>query len=223
VVYLSWEDMSQVGDPNTGVADLDHYNIYRKRGAFLVDTYDELNASGTHLLWEKIAEVPGSETEYTDADVVRGESYHYAVTAVDDGTQNTDGVIPGQQLESSIYANRSQVAAIPFLPGEPTSDKVKVVPNPFIVGGGEFNFTGDDNQILFANLPPYCTLRIYTSTGDLIKTIEHSSGSADEIWDQVTESTQYVASGVYILQIADAQDLNRNSLPDTNVKFVIIR
>jgi hypothetical protein len=223
VVYLEWEDMSDVGDPVTGAADLDHYNIYRKRGAFLVDTYDELKDDGTHIVWEKIAEVAGGETKYTDDNVVRGESYHYAVTAVDDGTQNTTGVMPGQKLESSKYANRSQVAAIPFLPGEDNTDAIKVVPNPFIVGGGDFNFTGDDNQILFVNLPPYCTLRIYTATGDLIKTIEHASGSADEIWDQVTESTQYVASGVYILQIANAEDINRNGLPDSNVKFVIIR
>ena len=224
VVYLEWEDLSQTGDANTGVPDLDHYNIYRKRGAYLVDTYDELNANGTHLLWQKIAEVPGDETKYTDSSVVRGESYHYAVTAVDDGTQNIDGVHPGQKLESSKYANRSVVAAIPFLPGEPTTDRVRVVPNPFIIGAGDYNFTGNAvNQLLFANLPPYCTLRIYTATGDLIKTIEHQTGSADEIWDQVTESTQYVASGVYILQIANAKDLQKNGLPTANVKFVIIR
>jgi hypothetical protein len=223
VVYLEWEDLSQTGDANTGVPDLDHYNIYRKKGAYLVDTYDELNANGTHLLWEKIAEIPGDQTKYTDSTVVRGESYHYAVTAVDDGTQNTDGVHPGQKLESSRYANRSSVAAIPFLPGEPTTDRVRVVPNPFIIGAQDYNFTGNSDQILFANLPPYCTLRIYTATGDLIKTIDHQTGSADEIWDQVTESTQYVASGVYILQIADAKDLQKISLPTANVKFVIIR
>jgi hypothetical protein len=222
-IYLEWEDMSEVGDPNTGVPDLAHYNIYRKEGKFLVDTYDELNSEGTHLLYEKIEEIPSNQTSWTDQNVIRGQSYHYAVTAVDDGTQNADGIFPGQQLESSVYANRSEIAAIPFLPGATTSDQVRIVPNPYIIGAEDFNFSGNDNQILFANLPPYCTLRIYTATGDLIKTIEHTSGSADEIWDQVTESTQYVASGVYILQISNARDLENKELPDSNEKFVIIR
>ena len=34
-IDLEWEDMSEVGDPDTGVPDLDHYNIYRKLGSFL--------------------------------------------------------------------------------------------------------------------------------------------------------------------------------------------
>ena len=223
VVYLDWQDMSEVGDPATGVADLDHYNIYRKLGNFLVDTYDELNSAGTHIVWEKIAEVPKDQTTYTDAAVTRGQSYHYAVTAVDDGSQNVDGVFPGQKLESSVYANRSIVDAIPFLPGASTSDKVRIVPNPYVIGAEDYNFTGNDNRLLFANLPAYCTLRIYTATGDLVKTIEHESGSADEVWDQVTESTQYIASGVYILQISNARDLNDTGLPDSIEKFVIIR
>ena len=34
-IDLEWEDMSDVGDPDTGVPDLDHYNIYRKRAAMM--------------------------------------------------------------------------------------------------------------------------------------------------------------------------------------------
>ena len=47
------------------------------------------------------------ETNYIDTDVTRGVSYYYAVTAMDDGTQNTDGLVPGQRLESSRYVNRT--------------------------------------------------------------------------------------------------------------------
>lgn len=222
-IALEWEDLSGTGDWDTGTADLDHYRIYRKRGAFLVDTYNELNPSGTHLTWEMIAEVPADQTTYVDFDVVRGESYHYAVTAVDDGSQNPDGLFPGQGLESSRYANRSEIAAVAFEPGAENTNHVRIVPNPYIKKAGEFNFTGDDNKLLFVNLPPYCTLRIFTATGDLIKTIEHSSGSADESWDQVTDSNQFAASGVYILQVDNASGLNGNSLPATNEKFVIVR
>jgi len=213
VIYLEWEDMAGVSDYDTGTPDLSHYRIYRKRGDFLVDTYNELNADGTHLLWELIeASIPKTQTTYTDSNVVRGESYHYAVTAVD-----TDG------LESSRYANRSELSAYAFAPGAPDAKNVRVVPNPYIVKAGEHNFTGDDNKLLFVNLPPYCTLYIYTATGDLIKTIEHQSGSADATWDQVTDSNQLVASGVYIVRIDGAKNLEGKPIASTFEKFVIVR
>ena len=107
--------------------------------------------------------------------MVRGESYHYAVTAVDNGSQHPEG----KKLESSKYANRSEIAARAFEPGAETTSKVRIVPNPYLVQAQDFNFTGNDDQISFFNLPPYCTLRIYTATGDLVKTIEHTSGNAD--------------------------------------------
>lgn len=222
VIYLEWEDMSGVGDPDTGVPDLDHYRIYRKRGNFLVDEYSELNPNGTHLLWELIAEVPANVTSYIDSTVVRGQPYHYAVTAVDDGTQNF--LFPGQKLESSKYANRSEIPAYAFAPGADNTKNIRVVPNPFIVAAQDFNFPGQyRDDLLFVNLPPYCTIRIYTVTGDLIKTIEHVTGSADERWDQVTAYNQKIASGVYILQVDNAKDLNGNSLPGAIEKFVVVR
>ena len=223
VIYLEWEDLSTMGDFDTGVPDLDHYVIYRKQGNFLVDEYNELRADGIHLLWEPIAIVPKTQTTYTDSNVVRGEAYHYAVTAVDDGSQNSDGLFPTQKLESSRYANRSELAAFAFEPGKGDAKTVRIVPNPYIVRAGEFNFTGEDDRLLFVNLPAYCTLRIYTVTGDLIKTIEHASGSADESWDQVTNSNQLIASGVYVLQVDNARDINDNPVPGSTEKFIIIR
>jgi hypothetical protein len=59
---------------------------------------------------------------------------------------------------------------------------------------------------MFYNIPPYCTIRIYTERGDLIKTIEHTDGSGDEEWKSVTSSGQVVVSGVYIAYIEVTQD-----------------
>lgn len=223
IITLEWEDLSQVGDPDKDVPDLAGYRIYRKRGRFLCDTYDELREDGVHLCWEFIADVPASQTSYEDDDVVRGEPYHYAVTAIDNGTQNTDGLFPGQRLESSRYANRSEIAAYAFEPGRENARSVRVVPNPYIVRAGEFNFTGEDDKLLFVNLPAYCTLRIFTVTGDLIATIEHTSGSADESWDQITESNQLIASGIYLLQVDNARNINEQPVDGTIEKFVIVR
>jgi hypothetical protein len=220
VIYLEWEDLSEEGDPDTGIPDLDFYRIYRKLGNFLVDEISELQPEGNHLLWEFLDEVPGNVTTYIDCTAVRGYPYHYAVTAVDDGSQHPDGI----PLESSKYANRSEIAAFSFAPGEDNTNYIRIVPNPYIAKANEFNYPGAAAEfLLFANLPPYCTLRIYTVTGDLIKVIEHQSGSADERWDQVTEFNQKIASGVYILQVDNAFDLNRTALPGAIEKFVVVR
>lgn len=222
LIELEWEDLSSVPDNDTGVPDLESYRIYRKRGDFLVDTDQELRPDGTHLLWEMIAEVPGTQTTYVDANVIRGEAYHYAVTAVDNGSQNT--VEPGKKLESSKYANRSELPAFAFEPGKDNANSVRIVPNPYISGAGDFNFAGTrSNTVLFVNLPPFCTLRIYTVTGDLIKTIEHVSGSGDDEWDLVTDSNQFVASGIYVLQVTNARNISEQPIAGATEKFVIIR
>ncbi len=69
------------------------------------------------------------------------------------------------------------------------------------------NFASDNNRLMFVNLPPYCTLRIFNTTGDLIHTITHDDGSSNDFWDQITQSNQFIASGVYILVVTDAKKL----------------
>jgi hypothetical protein len=50
------------------------------------------------------------------------------------------------------------------------------------------NWPGEPNQIMFMNLPQQCKLKIYTLTGELVKTIDHHRG-ADQAWiDARTES-----------------------------------
>ena len=66
---------------------------------------------------------------------------------------------------------------------------------------------------------------IFTESGDLVKTIDHDSGSGDEIWggnildlQTVSDSGQLLVSGIYIAHITD------NESGGTAVtKFVIIR
>jgi hypothetical protein len=105
---------------------------------------------------------------------------------------------------------------------------VVVSPNPWALDLGA-GLSSDQNQIFFDNLPPYATLKIFTETGDLVKTMEHISGSAQEVWFQVNENAQLVKSGLYILAVVNAKDadpitgLATDDLPDQFVKFVIIR
>ena len=141
---------------------------------------------------------------------------------MDDGSVNIDGLFPGQKLESSRYVNRSSLPAMSFKAGLDASDRVKVVPNPATIDAGGLGFPGEEDQILFANLPYKCKLKVFTETGDLITTIEHL-GTDQEIWFQRTDANQYVASGIYILAVTEAKDVDGKRLQDHFVKFVLIR
>lgn len=216
-VNWSYPDASYFKDAVTGVDDFYGWKVYRKEGAFLVD--DPLDQNSGEK-WKLVFETTDKNTtEFIDKDVIRGLDYYYAVTAVDNGTQNTDGIFPGQKLESSRFINRSQIPAVPFQPGLNVSGKVVVVPNPATIARG---LKGSPDKISFFNLPIKCTLKIFTETGDLITTIQHY-GTADEEWDQRTDDNQYVTSGIYILAVTDAQALDGKSLENQFVKFIIVR
>jgi hypothetical protein len=207
-------------DPATQQDDWHAWRVYRKRGAFFVnDPLDQ--KSGAR--WELILETTDrNQTTFLDRSVQRGVDYYYAVTALDDGSQNGSGLDEGVMLESSRQVTRSQLPAVSFKPGLNTSDLVRVVPNPATVAAGAALAGGTPDKISFFNLPVKCTLRIFTETGDLIATMEHY-GTGDHEWDQRTDENQYVMSGIYILAVTDCRDLNDRPLDNQFVKFVLVR
>jgi hypothetical protein len=196
------------------------WRVYRKQGAFFVnDPLDQRSRARWELVYETTNR---SLLSFIDKNIQRGTDYYYAVTAVDNGTQNSSGLDVGMKLESPLYATRSQLPAASFKPGLSVSNLVRVVPNPATVAAGGLGFAGTPNKILFVNLPVRCTMRIYTETGDLVKTIDHY-GTADDTWDQRTDNNQYVTSGIYILAVTDCRGLNGENLDNQFVKFVLVR
>jgi hypothetical protein len=193
-------------------------------GAHLVDDPSDVNK---YNKYEFLGGFPKSTTSYEDKNIIMGVQYHYCVTGVDDSSQNKTGLFPGQKLESSYYKNRTLFGAADFKAGWDVSSEVLIVPNPYSLSTrltNAMNWPGAPHSIQFKNLPAYCTLKIYTVTGDLIKTINHTSGSGDEAWSGLrTDYNQYPASGVYILAVDDAKDTNKNPLPKAFFKFVIVR
>lgn len=219
-VRWSYPDPDYFNDAETGVDDFYAWRVYRKFGALLVN--DPLD-DGSSQKWELVHETTDrNATEYQDLNVQRGLDYYYAVTAVDNGTQNTSGLFTGQKLESSMYVTRSMLAVSPFKPGLNESDKVRVVPNPATVANEFLLAGGTPDRIGFFNLPVKCKLSIFTETGDLVKVIDHY-GTADEEWNQRTTSNQFVAPGIYILAVSECEDINGKSLDNQFVKFVLVR
>ena len=98
----------------------------------------------------------------------------------------------------------------------PDLDNIKVVPNPFHDKSVKYNWPGEENKLLFINIPLKCTIKIFTATGDLVKTIEHDDGTTEQSWNQITEDNQLIFSGVYIYYVESDQG---NKVG----KFVIVR
>jgi hypothetical protein len=108
----------------------------------------------------------------------------------------------------------------PFLNPDSTEsasmDNILVVPNPYHDLSVRNNWPNEPNKIMFVNLPKECTIKIYTMSGDLVKILEHTDGTAEEAWNQVTDNNQLVFSGVYLYHA-------KSDLGEKIGKFVIIR
>lgn len=212
------------GSESESASDFAGYKLYRSEG-FWYEGY--LNGTNTrnHGEWELIQNFPGAATHnYEDTNVTRGVAYFYKVVAYDNGASNGQDIDGGHRvLESSHFMNVTRRGASLTRPAAPDLASVVIVPNPFHISARDLQFPGQPNKIIFYELPPECTIRIYTESGDLVKTIEHTNGSGDESWGAVnrehmtTETGQIVASGLYIanIQTPDGQSVNR--------KFVIGR
>ncbi|HYE96122.1 MAG TPA: hypothetical protein VD962_07915, partial [Rubricoccaceae bacterium] len=96
-------------------------------------------------------------------------------------------------------------------------DQIRVVPNPY-VGQSRFEQANPfpsgrgERVIRFINLPPRATIRIFTISGRLVRTIERNEGSnegltpemlldGDEEWDLLSEDNLEVSYGVYLYHV----------------------
>lgn len=210
-VLLTW------GTESEAVSDFAGYRVYRAVGS-TDTTYFQIFECGEgtdNLL----------ANTFTDTDANRGEPYFYYVAAFDDGVENVPGVKGfSESLESGKYSNRTTAAAYLTRPSGTSLSQIRVVPNPFSVSARHKQFTGDDkDKIMFYDVPGICTIRIFSESGDLVKTIEHTDQSGDQPFGNVpldfstTDTGQIIVSGIYIANISTP------SGESTNLKFIVIQ
>lgn len=82
-------------------------------------------------------------------------------------------------------------------------DNVKVVPNPYIISSlyeREFGALRREpiRQLKFNNLPPKCTIFIFTIAGDKVQTLYHDSDNGTETWDLRGAGGREIAPGIYL-------------------------
>ncbi|UCC44647.1 MAG: hypothetical protein JSU65_01590 [Candidatus Zixiibacteriota bacterium] len=163
------------------------------------------------------------EYEYVIEDLLPTVPYWINVTTFDYGSPHY-GLA---SLETSPVINPAVSYAHESVPLD-TDDgglQVYVYPNPYRADG-HYRLSGyegrgpgerdrpDDRvrRIHFANLPPECTIRIYSIDGDLVRELDHDVDPSDplashETWDLITRNTQLVVSGLYywVIEAADGR------------------
>ncbi len=125
--------------------------------------------------------------------------------------------VPGLQVKFTVAQPTNLTSAR-------TSDltNVHTVPDPYYVTSS-FETTSTDKIIKFVNLPTRAIIRIYSSSGVLVRVLEHNSENrgltdedvsvlgGEETWDVRNRNNQVVASGVYFYHIesGDARRVGR--------------
>ncbi len=134
-----------------------------------------------------------------------GEQFYYSVVSFDtDGNRSARTSI--KLSETNKLSNNTRSALSP----------VHLVPNPYIVRSGFGGANTPDARVGFYNLPPQCTIRIYSYSGQLVSTFEHTNGKDMAPWYQVTRNEQFIASGLYYFVVTTPDGR------ETSGKFVII-
>ena len=186
-IALSWPQIeSNWVNPITGSKNFKEYRIYRSDRSFIgpykilrkIDPTKSIDRTRYYIELEK-------KWVLEDQTISLGTGYFYAVTSVDSAGNE------------SWLTNRNKYAINAARNPAENALNVKVFPNPFKIVSG-FPTAGTENQIVFTNLPALCTIKIYTSNGELVKTLEHNSTkTGEEVWEQLSNSRQRTSPGIY--------------------------
>lgn len=79
-------------------------------------------------------------------------------------------------------------------------DDIGIVPNPYR-GRSAYETGNEDRRVRFTNMPQTATIRIYTVSGTLIRTLYKDGPSTSLDWNLTTDSNLPVASGMYFIHI----------------------
>ncbi len=138
--------------------------------------------------------------------------WHFSITAFDFG--GLGGELGS--LESSPLANAVEVWAINDASTVLNRRlEVSVYPNPYI-GDGQYaasgyedpnrtGFVDHERRLHFINLPPECSIKIFTLSGDLVRRLEHPGPHSDTDsklqWNLRSNNNEIVTSGIYIFTL----------------------
>ncbi len=154
------------------------------------------------------------EYRFIARNLLASQLYYASVTAFDFGSQGAN--LPF--LETNPVRTAVEMFAFDRVTQKPAEElNVIVYPNPYRIDGnyrddgfegrGREDFLPERTRALnFINLPPECTILIYSLDGDLLKQIQHNepargATAMHESWDLITRNLQIAVSGIYYFVI----------------------
>ena len=210
------------------VYDFDGFKVYRSvegpNGPWnLIAQYDSINGYGYDT---------GLKYEFTDTGLKNGLKYWYAVTSYD----IRDKVAEIGPLESPLTYQVKETMPGPS-PENQKEDKVYAVPNPYRADrdysqNPEWEYPTQelreewyeiDRRIAFMNLPPKCTIKIFTINGILVKKLKHDRSSKNHnitSWNLLNKNNHSVGSGIYYFVVEGQGE--SSGFKEVN-KFVIVK
>jgi len=224
-----WRSINKNGSDMEVIGEVSKQEAFKGRhtGGSLADSvyfYDIVPTLRTHAPWispfgsieclGSVIDLDLDQDEFFwfDCNGTNGFTYYYTVTTFDrsynvaSGTQGLTKVDNCTPSEGTPYPCKDDLLPV-SLEVDPQSDlyNVYVVPNPVRTGSSRLttdnyhNFP--DGRARFVNLPPHCTIKIFTVSGDLVAVMEHNDSTGNAEWDTRNYSEQDVASGVYVYRI----------------------
>ena len=101
-------------------------------------------------------------------------------------------------------------------------DLIAVTPNPYR-GASGYEVSGDQRVVRFVNLPAQATIRVFTLSGTLIRSLEKvNDGSTTVDWDLTTEAGLQIASGIYLVHV-EARRADGSVLGERVLKFGVVQ
>ncbi|MDZ7262630.1 MAG: hypothetical protein ONB05_11065 [candidate division KSB1 bacterium] len=103
-------------------------------------------------------------------------------------------------------------------------EKIRVVPNPYIVTNSwephnPYTTGRGDRELHFIHLPAKCTIRIFNVKGQLVKSIEHDApiDNGTEVWNMLSKDNLEISYGIYIYHV-EAEGIGKKI-----GKFIVIK
>jgi hypothetical protein len=126
----------------------------------------------------------------------------------DDGDVLTELLVEYPYTDGDVYQFTIQGGTVTDADQRELFNKVNVFPNPLYGFNTLTGFTTnpttapDDPWVTFTNLPTEITIRIYSLSGQLLRTLDMSDKSSDDSpflrWNLLNENGLRAASGLYL-------------------------
>lgn len=191
-----------------GVDTVDFTNILQASGVFFA--FDFAN-HGRRFFQPATPTSPGTLPEWSWAkDSMKNYKWDVTTDFIPGDVvycKTTGGALgfpaPGAKIKCVVKSTVAEQGKL----SDSDMEKIKVVPNPYLITHMAQR-SPYDARLYFTKLPKICTIKIFTSNGDLVKQINHNETDsydpttvAVEVWDLLSKNKQRIQSQTLIAYI----------------------